>query len=147
MTHPFNISHLPLKIASWHATLTFPIVSHWSSCIVSHWSGPVLRRLPNRFLDWCVQFVAFALYLTPLLFMVEKLVGVHEKKFIWRIPVRLPIGQFSILLLNDCNANFESTSKEFDWQLVYSEWAYHAFKAITRGWSIWTIPHYMNDLH
>ena len=43
-----------------------------------------------------VAVVAFALYLTPLLYMAEKAVGVHEKKFPLRMVVRLPVGKLSI---------------------------------------------------
>ncbi len=39
-----------------------------------------------------LQFVAFALYATPLFFMTEKLFGVHEKPLYVRLPVRLPVG-------------------------------------------------------
>ncbi len=39
------------------------------------------------------QFVAFALYCTPLLYMFEKLLGVHEKSLWLRLPCRLPLGE------------------------------------------------------
>lgn len=47
---------------------------------------------------FCVQFVAFALYCTPLLYMFEKLVGVHEKALWIRLPCRLPVGELLLIL-------------------------------------------------
>lgn len=39
------------------------------------------------------QLVAFALYLTPLLFMWEKAIHTHHKPWYIRLPSRLPIGE------------------------------------------------------
>lgn len=44
------------------------------------------------------QFVAFALYCTPLLYMFEKLCGVHEKSLWLRYLVRLPVALFIYFL-------------------------------------------------
>lgn len=44
------------------------------------------------------QFVAFALYTIPTLYMFEKLCGVHERSMLIRIPVRLPIVLIIYLL-------------------------------------------------
>ena len=38
------------------------------------------------------QFVAFALYVTPLIFMFERLWGSHNARWFVRLPLRLPIG-------------------------------------------------------
>ena len=38
------------------------------------------------------QFVAFALYVTPLIFMFERIWGSHNARWFIRMPLRLPIG-------------------------------------------------------
>lgn len=38
------------------------------------------------------QFVAFALYVTPLIFMFERLWGSHNARWYIRLPLRLPVG-------------------------------------------------------
>ena len=38
------------------------------------------------------QFVAFALYVTPLIFMFERLWGSHNARWFIRMPLRLPVG-------------------------------------------------------
>lgn len=38
------------------------------------------------------QFVAFALYVTPLIFMFERLWGSHNARWYIRMPLRLPVG-------------------------------------------------------
>ena len=38
------------------------------------------------------QCVAYALYVTPVFFMWEKLVGTHQKPLWLRLPSRLPVG-------------------------------------------------------
>ena len=38
------------------------------------------------------QFVAFALYVTPLIFMFERLWGSHNTRWYIRMPLRLPVG-------------------------------------------------------
>ncbi|KAL3149585.1 Lymphocyte transmembrane adapter 1 [Trebouxia sp. C0010 RCD-2024] len=40
------------------------------------------------------QFVAYALYVTPVFFMWEKLVGTHQKPLWIRLPSRLPVSLF-----------------------------------------------------
>jgi len=39
------------------------------------------------------QFVAFALYVTPLIFMFERLWGSHNSRWYIRLPLRLPVGE------------------------------------------------------
>jgi hypothetical protein len=41
------------------------------------------------------QWVAFALYCTPLLYMWEKLIGTHTKPWYIRLPSRLPVGELA----------------------------------------------------
>ena len=38
------------------------------------------------------QFVAFALYVTPLIFMFERIWGSHNARWYIRLPLRLPVG-------------------------------------------------------
>jgi len=42
------------------------------------------------------QCVAYALYVTPVFFMWEKLVHTHDKPLWIRLPSRLPVGQLSL---------------------------------------------------
>lgn len=46
------------------------------------------------------QWVAFALYCTPLLYMWEKLIGTHTKPWYIRLPSRLPVGESHVVTLN-----------------------------------------------
>ncbi len=42
------------------------------------------------------QLVAYALYITPVLFMWEKLIHTHDKPLWIRLPSRLPVGLFVV---------------------------------------------------
>ncbi|KAK9807758.1 hypothetical protein WJX72_008373 [[Myrmecia] bisecta] len=44
------------------------------------------------------QFVAYALYITPVFFMFEKLLGTHNKPWFIRLPSRLPVALFVYLI-------------------------------------------------
>jgi len=46
-----------------------------------------------RMLSCCaVQCIAYAIYITPVFFMWEKLIGTHYKPNYIRLPSRLPVG-------------------------------------------------------
>ncbi len=45
------------------------------------------------------QCVAYALYVTPVFFMWEKLVHTHDKPLWIRLPSRLPVGQLSFFAM------------------------------------------------
>ena len=40
-----------------------------------------------------VQCIAYAIYITPVFFMWEKLIGTHYKPNWIRLPSRLPVGE------------------------------------------------------
>lgn len=53
------------------------------------------------------QFVAYALYVTPVFFMWEKLIKTHQKPLWIRLPSRLPVCKFSacLQLFIPCSCN------------------------------------------
>lgn len=48
------------------------------------------------------QFVAYALYVTPVFFMWEKLVHTHQKPLWIRLPSRLPVCEFLLSVTYPC---------------------------------------------
>ena len=48
------------------------------------------------------QFVAYALYVTPVFFMWEKLIKTHQKPLWIRLPSRFPVCKFSACLQVFC---------------------------------------------
>lgn len=65
-----------------------------------HWPGNVYGAVPvNGWRDASIvlmiihQCVAYALYVTPVFFMWEKLVRTHDKPLWIRLPSRLPVGE------------------------------------------------------
>ena len=59
------------------------------------------------------QCVAYALYVTPVFFMWEKLVHTHHKPLWIRLPSRLPVGQLSLLPWTCCNCLPKTPSPPF----------------------------------
>lgn len=53
------------------------------------------------------QWVAFALYCTPLLYMWEKLIGTHTRPWFIRLPSRLPIGEYVAITATQLPHNAE----------------------------------------
>ena len=52
---------------------------------------------------WCAaQCIAYAIYITPVFFMWEKLIGTHYKPNWIRLPSRLPVGEHPHYLAADC---------------------------------------------
>ena len=52
---------------------------------------------------WCAaQCIAYAIYITPVFFMWEKLIGTHYKPNWIRLPSRLPVGEPSFNLQHMC---------------------------------------------
>jgi len=62
------------------------------------------------------QFVAFALYVTPLIFMFERLWGSHNARWYIRLPLRLPVGERR--RLPGCQSRLHAVRGRTDWGLV-----------------------------
>lgn len=55
-----------------------------------------------------MQCIAYAIYITPVFFMWEKLIGTHHKSNWIRLPSRLPVGE-PLCIFSDMHAGFLHT--------------------------------------